>query len=324
MNTTKRVSRPDLVLGTMTFGEQVNKDEAAKFLELAKANEIYLLDSAHVYNDGRTESMLGELLSHKRFNCFSLATKVHPRIFGNLRYESVIQQFQESLRRFCVESVDILYLHLPDPGSPLIETLKACNELHEKGLFRRLGLSNYSVSQFSEINSICERHGWVKPSVYQGLYNAVSRDVEAELIPFLLEHNIEFQAFNPLAGGLLAGKYHDVKKEPAEGRFALRASYRSRYWSDDYFNAVEGVKSLAESIDIPLAEAAIRWLMHHSKLNQFSGSSVILGASGQVQLEQNITAASRDRLPDDLILAFDDAQKIAKPKSPKYFQSYKA
>lgn len=323
MKTIEHLNVPNLVLGTMTFGEQVSKDDASKFLDLAKINKIHLLDSAHVYNDGRTESMLGELLSSGKFGHFSLATKVHPRVFGNLRYESVVQQFQESLRRLRVEAVEILYLHLPEPNSPLIETLRACHDLHQRGLFRRLGVSNYSVSELSNINTICEQHGWIKPSIYQGLYNAVSRDIEAELIPFLLEHNVEFHAFNPLAGGLLAGKYSDVGSQPSEGRFSLRASYRNRYWSDEYFKAVERVKFLAENIEVPLAEAAIRWLMHHSKLSQLNSSSVIIGASKLSQLEQNIIAASGGQLPEDLVLAFNDAHEIAKPNSPKYHQSYK-
>ncbi|MDV6328043.1 aldo/keto reductase [Idiomarina sp. Sol25] len=324
MQIKQQTNLPKLVLGTMTFGEQVEKKEAIEFLTLAKSNGIELLDSAYVYNNGRTELMLGELLSEADFSGFSLATKVHPRIFGNLNYDSVIKQFEESLNRLAVASVDILYLHLPEPNSPIEETLKACHELYKKGLFKRLGLSNYSVEAFSAINKICDQNGWIKPTVYQGLYNAVSRDVETELLPFLEDNNIEFQAFNPLAGGLLAGKYSDVRKTPAAGRFSLRASYRKRYWSDDYFKAVERVKSLSESLGLPLAEAAIRWLINHSKMTTLSSSSVIIGASKVSQLEQNIKAASGGSLPEDLIVAFDDAHRIAEPNSPSYFQSYKA
>lgn len=315
---------PRLILGTMTFGEQVGKGDANRFLTVAKENGINFLDSAHVYNDGATELMLGELLAKKEYSNFLVATKVHPRVFGNLNYDSVVDQFEISLKRLQLESVDLLYLHLPDPNSSIENTLRACDDLFKRGLFKRLGLSNYSVKQFKIINELCEHNGWIKPTVYQGLYNAVSRDAEVELFPFLNALDIEFHAFNPLAGGLLAGKYSDVNERPSDGRFSLRASYRKRYWSNDYFQAVGRAKELSERLGVPLAEAAIRWLVHHSGLTQLNNASIILGASKVAQLEQNIKAASANPLPERIVEAFQDAYEIAKPNSPKYFQSYKS
>ena len=81
--------------------------------------------------------------------------------------------------------VDLYYLHAPDREVRLAETLEAINEEYKAGHFSRFGISNYKASEVDEIVSICEKNGWVKPTVYQGLYNAIVRSAEPELIPTL-------------------------------------------------------------------------------------------------------------------------------------------
>src|SRR5690606_26118365 len=102
---------------------------------------------------------------------------------------------------------DIFYLHFPDHKTPLEETLKACQKLYEEGKFKELGLSNYSSWQVSEIYNMCKNNGWVLPTVYQGMYNVITRDVEKELFPCIRYYNMRFYSYNPLAGGLLTERY---------------------------------------------------------------------------------------------------------------------
>ena len=97
------------------------------------------------------------------------------------------------------------YLHAPDHETPLAETLKACDELHKSGKFKELGLSNYAAWQVSEVMNLCKSNNWVKPTVYQGMYSAITRAVEAELFPCLRYYGIRFYAFSPLGGGILTG-----------------------------------------------------------------------------------------------------------------------
>ncbi len=87
----------------------------------------------------------------------------------------------------------------------------------------------------AEVVEICRRNGWMQPTVYQGMYNAMTRDVETELFPCLRHYDISFYAYNPLAGGLLTGKYQSILSIPDTGRFRKDYGYRSRYWKDDYF-----------------------------------------------------------------------------------------
>lgn len=179
------------------------------------------LDTAFMYGSGETEQHLGALQVGTAG--FTIATKVNPFKFQpqpvevGLRPEQIREQFAYSLKSLNVESVDMLYLHAPDPTVPIDKTLQAVHELHQAGKFKRFGLSNYSSWQVAEIYYICKANGWVLPQVYQGMYNAVTRQVEGELFPCLRRFNMAFYAYNPLAGGILTGRYNTIDEQPAEG-----------------------------------------------------------------------------------------------------------
>ena len=99
------------------------------------------------------------------------------------------------------------YLHGPDRTTPYIDTLHEVSELHKQGLFDKSALSNYMASEVAQICELCETHGWIKPAVYQGVYNSLNRTVEAELFPCLRHHGMGYYAYNPLNGGLFTGGF---------------------------------------------------------------------------------------------------------------------
>ncbi|MCH7226417.1 aldo/keto reductase family protein [Haloferula sp. A504] len=305
----------------MTFGPQVGSDEASlmvrRFLD-AGHREI---DSAFVYNSGDTERMLGGILPDLERSSFSIATKVNPRISGRLDGEAVQAQLRESLERMNLGKADILYFHFPDPRTPVEGALEACAELHSEGLFDELGLSNFAAWQVIDIWHICRCEGWPTPSVYQGLYNGLSRGVESELIPALRWLGMRFCAYNPLAGGILAGRYRDFGGDPSEGRFTERPNYRNRYWKKPFFDALEILRQACEREGASLVETAFRWLASHSALDPSEGDAVILGASSLAQLEQNLSAMQRSPLPEPIVSAFDAAWEAARPECPSYFRS---
>ncbi|XP_026581220.1 aflatoxin B1 aldehyde reductase member 2-like [Pseudonaja textilis] len=151
-----------------------------------------------------------------------IATKANPWDGKTLKAQSVRSQLEESLQRLRLPSVDLFYLHAPDHETPVEETLRACNELHKEGKFKALGLSNYASWEVAEICTLCKAHQWLLPTVYQGMYNATTRQVEKELFPCLRHFGMSFYAYNPLAGGLLTGKYKYEDKDlsqPPTGRF---------------------------------------------------------------------------------------------------------
>jgi len=309
-----------LVLGTMNFGPQVttaDSDAMVRFFLGSGNNEI---DTAYVYNNGDTERILGDIFEGKELPTYSVATKVNPRIAGKLDEASINSQLEESLSRMRKSSVDTLYLHFPDPSTDIEETLAACAKLHERGLFRELGLSNFAAWQVVDSWHICNAYGWPTPKVYQGLYNPLSRKVEAELFPALRKLGIRFYAYNPLAGGILAGKYADFSKEPEPGRFTHRPNYKDRYWKESFFDALHELSVSCKAEGISLVSAAFRWLAFHSALDSGAGDGILLGASHISQLEQNINAVKAGTLPRSIISGFDDAWLSVMPDSPDYFR----
>ena len=306
----------------MNFGPQVDLATAKKMTGHFIDSGYEELDTAFVYNDGETEKMLGEILPEITRNKFSVATKLNPRITGKLDREAMVFQLNESLRRMGLEYVDVLYLHVPDPVTPISETLEACAELFEQNKFRELGLSNYPAWLVADIWHICDKNSWPKPSVYQGLYNALGRNVEKELFPCLRSFGIRFYAFNPLAGGLLTGKQLEFEAKPEPGRFSRLASYRKRYWKKSYFDAVNHITQVCNNEGIKPAEAAYRWLAFHSMLDSEKSDGIIMGASSMQHFQANLSTVLKNELDDNIIQAFDTAWQETIVDSPDYFYFY--
>lgn len=342
----KRIMR--VILGTMTMASQVNIQDSLKMLNsFVRMNEaivgpsgLHELDTARMYNHGRTEDLLGTLLEKTaslRVKC-SLATKANPfsGYNHNLRPENVIKQLDESLQALKRPSVDIFYLHAPDHLTDIRSTLAAVNTLYREGKFREFGLSNYASWQVMEIWFLCEKHDWIKPTVYQGMYNAITREVEKELFPCLRKLNIRFYAYNPLAGGLLTGRYTSEKVEddastalleniPSEGRFGRKGtkkSYTQRYWKKDYLDAVFAVHNACNEEKITLCAASLRWIVWHSDMSSAYRDGIIIGASKLEHLEENMKALTKSKaegpLPDSIVVAFDSAWDVCKGTCPSY------
>lgn len=286
-----------------------------RFLETGNVE----LDTAYVYNAGDTEKYLGDILP-KIDSKYYLATKVHPRITGKLDRETILMEFNESLSRMNRDKVDLLYFHFPDGKTPIDEALDTIAELHEQGKIKELGLSNYPAWQVVDIWHKCDAHGCPRPTVYQGMYNALCRNVEPELFPAIRSLGMRFYAFNPLAGGLLTGKHMQDEKLEGDGRFARLKSYRDRYWKQSYFDAIGEIKKACEAENIPMAEAAYRWLVNHSMIKSELGDGILLGASRIEHMELNLIAVTKGELPQSILDAMDSAWEIAKPDSPAYFK----
>ena len=127
---------------------------------------------------------------------------------------------------FIPVKVDLMYFHFPDGQTPIEGALETYAELHDRGVVGELGLSNYPSWQVIDIAYKCDKIGCPRPTVYQGMYNALCRNVEPELFPAIRSLGIRFYAFNPLAGGMLTGKHKDFESSPQPGRFARLESYR--------------------------------------------------------------------------------------------------
>ncbi len=315
------MKKVELILGTMTFGESVFLPQAEVFIRTFLDAGYVELDTAYVYNEGSCERMLGEVLPGLR-RPFRIATKVNPRISGRLDGEAAYKQVGESLERMKLASVDTVFLHFPDPATPVESVLSAMADLHDRGKFRELGLSNFPAWMVADVWQICDKHGWVKPTVFEGVYNPLTRGAETELNDCLNHFGMRFSAYNPMCGGLLTGRYGNYEDDPSDGRFTHRPNYRGRYWKKSFFEGVEIIREAAEKHGIGTVEATYRWLACHSMLNGERGDAILIGASKLEHLRQNMAAVEAGPLPEDVVEAFETAWAITKKDSPAYFTLY--
>lgn len=148
----------NLILGTMTFGESVFRPDMDGFITTFLDAGYDELDTAYVYNDGSCERFLGEILPSLN-RPFKIATKVNPRISGRLDAEAAYKQVNESLERLRLDSVDTIFLHFPDPATPVERVLSAMADFHDRGKYKELGLSNFPAWMVADVWHICDKHG---------------------------------------------------------------------------------------------------------------------------------------------------------------------
>ena len=310
-----------LILGTMTFGESVFNPQAGEFINAFLDAGYEELDTAYVYNDGTCERLLGEVLPGLG-RPYRIATKVNPRISGRLDGEAAYKQVNESFERMNLPSVDTVYLHFPDPKTPVESVLEAMADLHSQGKFKELGLSNFPAWMVTDVWHICDSRGWVKPTVFQGIYNPLTRKAETELNACLNHFGMRFYAYNPLAGGLLTGRYGHYEDAPTDGRFTHRPNYQGRYWKKSFFEAVDLIRKAGEKYGINTIEATYRWLAFHSMLDGSRGDAILIGASKLGHLQQNMDTLKAGPLPEEMVQAFEQAWAVTKADSPEYFTLY--
>lgn len=323
-------ARVGTVLGTMEFGRGPCVGEVpANMVSLCLQDQGFRgLDTALMYSGGKSETLLGEMATWK--GAAPMATKINPWEGKNFGRESVRKQVEGCLARLQVPSVEIMYLHAPDHKTPLEDTLAAMDELHREGKFLKLGLSNYSSWLVNEVVNMCKAHQWVAPSVYQGMYSAITRQVEDELLPCLRYHGIAFYAYSPLGGGILSGKYkfeQQQDKAIAKGRFngvGWDKVYRERYWHQEHFEAMEQLKVLleehhqGEGVTVPAA--AFRWIYHHSALDGARGDCVVLGASRTEQVAMNLALVEEAPLAEPVVKFLEKWWGQVKHLCPVYFR----
>jgi aryl-alcohol dehydrogenase-like predicted oxidoreductase len=310
---------PQLVLGTMTFGDTADRTTSRAMVDAALEAGITSLDTANGYAATRTEEILGEVLAGRR-DQVTLATKagIYPGDAGGnplLSRKGIRSSLEASLRRLRTDHVDLFYLHQPDRTVTVDETAEALAEVVSAGLARAVGVSNFAAWQIADLTAACERVGAPRPVVAQQLYNLVARRVEDEYAEYATTHGLATIVYNPLGGGLLTGR-HSFDADPGDGRFgssALSSMYRDRYWNRSLFEAVDALSSIASDAGVGLPELSLRWLLSRPVV-----TSVLLGGSKPDQLRANIAAAERGPLPVDVVAACDEVGATLAGPMPAY------
>lgn len=293
-----------LTLGTMMFGGQTDESESLRIMDLAFERGVNSFDTANVYNQGESERITGLGLKGRRSRVI-LATKVCGRMGtdpndSGLSRRSILSSAEDSLRRLGTDYIDIYYLHSPDRHTPVEESLYAMDILIRSGKVRYAGISNFAAWQAADILHISDRRGYSAPVVTQNVYNLLTRGIEAEFVPFLRAHPMGMAVYNPLAGGLLAGKHKKDKPED-NTRFALNKEYWKRYWSQENFTAVERLRTIAGESELNLLQLSYKWLAMQPEV-----STVICGVSNLSQMEENLGLLQGPPLSRQTLAACDE------------------
>ncbi|KAI1266259.1 putative oxidoreductase [Xylariaceae sp. FL1019] len=304
---------PQLIFGTASFGmpkTEFQDAEAVKsLLKTVKELGITRLDTGARYpptNPGRSEELLGE----SQCSGFIIDTKVLADTAtdgsGELTTEAIVRSANASLKRLQKESVNVLHIHRADPATPLEEQIRGLVDQIAQGHCKEWGVSNVQVPMLEEMLKICERNGWQKPSCYQGVYNLVSRGMEAKLLPLLRKHGIAFNCFQSLAAGFLTGNFVNDKQEGT--RFGsdhpLGAVARNFFGGEDLISAMKMFDTAVKAQGFTPIEVAIRWIAYHSSLTDDDG--IVVGASKPSQIIDLVGFYHKGSLPDSILPLVDE------------------
>jgi aryl-alcohol dehydrogenase-like predicted oxidoreductase len=299
-----------LCLGAMMFGGKTSPADSAAIIDRALDVGINFIDTANVYNQGRSEEAIGEALQRNgRRSQVILATKVHgrmgddPNAMGNTR-RHIIEQCEASLRRLKTDWIDLYQVHRPQPDVPIDETLRALDDLVRSGKVRYIGSSTFAAWQLVESLWVAKEYGLERFVCEQPPYNLLDRRIERELLPMAQAYGFGIIPWSPLAGGLLTGKYRRNAPPPEDSRYAnLDANplYRRRM-NDAIWDVIEPLESLAREKGTTISRFALAWCIHQPGV-----TSPIIGPRTMEQLEDNlgaleVTITDEDRAAIDRII----------------------
>ncbi|RDW71289.1 aldo-keto reductase-8 [Coleophoma cylindrospora] len=318
----------NIVFGAMTIGKAGGLEgsristieETSAVLDVFQQHGYNEVDNARTYAAGTCEQFFADANWEKRG--LIMTTKLYPTASKNMK--DVHRGLLNSLEALKSKTIDMWYLHGPDRTTRFEVILAEVDKLHKGGYFKRLGVSNFQSWEVAQVCEICKKNGWIMPSAYQGIYNALHRGTEPVLLPCLRYYGISLYAFQPLAGGFLTGRYQRDSSSYAEGsRFDPKRAqgmlHHGRYWKPEYFDALGNIQAATGRHGLTMAEAALRWLIHHSLVQSDKGDAVIIGASSAEQLEANLTDMGKGPLPEDVVNAVNDGWEMAKGRVPNYW-----
>lgn len=296
----------DLFLGTMTFGDDwgwgAPLDECRKMIDAYADAGGNVIDTANKYTDGASERIVGEVLEGRR-DSFVLATKYtlsrddrDPNAAGNHR-KNLTRSLEQSLDRLRTDYLDIYWVHIWDPATPIEETMRALDDAVRAGKVLYVGISDAPAWVVSRANTMADLRGWTPFTGLQIPYSLAQREVERDLLPMARALDLSVAAWSPLAAGVLSGKFtRGGGDEPARTK---RADISER----DLAIARE-VDAVADGLGWSSSQVALAWTRAHDP-----DVHPIVGARRLDQLTDNLAAADRV-LPDDAVRRLDEASAI--------------
>jgi aryl-alcohol dehydrogenase-like predicted oxidoreductase len=289
------------------FVGRMDQPQADRIVSKSLDAGITVFDSADAYSGGESERVLGKALGTRRKEAV-ITTKVRARVGSGmldtgLSYRQIKLAVEGSLKRLGTDWIDLYQPHLPDPVTPLDETVRALEQLVLEGKVRYIGLSNYPAWQAARFLGIQERLGFRPLVCAQMYYSLLERELENECVPFYREAGIGVQVWSPLASGFLSGKYTRSNPRPDNGR---RNAFPMPPVPDleRAYGIVDELRRIADAHGACPAQVAIAWILRRDWV-----STVLVGAADEAQLDENLGAL-------DLALTDDETQRLDAMSSP--------
>ncbi len=292
----------------LTHGSQVENDVATQCVHAALDAGITTFDTADVYANTKAETVLGEALKGQRRASLEIFTKVYwptgpagPNDTG-LSRKHVMESVDGSLQRLQTDYVDLYQAHRFDTETPLEETMQAFADIVRAGKALYIGVSEWTAEQIRAGVALSKQLGFQLISS-QPQYSMLWRVIEDEVVPTSKELGLGQIVWSPIAQGVLSGKYLPGQAPPPGSRATDEkggADMIKRFMDDDVLTRVQGLKPVAEQLDLTMAQLAVAWVLQNDNV-----SAALVGASRPEQVHENVKAAGV-RIPAELMTRIDE------------------
>lgn len=285
-----------LCFGTMSFGDTADEATSEAMFKACLDVGINFFDCANVYAGGRSEEILGDLMQGMRDELV-ITTKVASPVGQGVNKRGysrrhIMQEVEKSLKRLKTDRIDVYFLHHFNPDTPIVEVVRALDDLVTQGKILYPAVSNWAAWQIATATGIAHYEGLARIEVLQPMYNLVKRQAEVEIFPLAQEQNIGVIPYSPLGGGLLTGKYSPTQK-PDVGRIVENQMYTKRYSKDLYYDVAAAFTEHANERGLHPATLAVAWTMTHPAV-----TAPIIGARNTDQLQASLDALNIDMTPE--------------------------
>jgi aryl-alcohol dehydrogenase-like predicted oxidoreductase len=311
---------PALGFGAGTFGGKGplfsawgNTDiaEAKRLIDICLDVGVNLYDTADVYSDGASESILGAALKGRREQAI-ISTKITlragdgPNDVGASRHH-LVSGVEHALKRLGTDYIDLLQLHHFDAMTPVESVMSTLDDLVRAGKVRYLGASNFSGWQLMKSQAAADRYGYSRFVANQTYYSLIGRDYEWELMPLGLDQGVGAVVWSPLGWGRLTGKIRRGQPLPAGSRLHDTASFAPPADEERLYRVVDALDAIATETGKSIPQVALNWLLQRPTV-----STVLIGARNEQQLRQNLDAVGWD-LSREQVAKLDIASAVTPP-----------
>ncbi len=280
----------EISLGTNTFGRRADEQTSIAIVKHALDMGINFIDTADTYDRGRSEEFIGKAVKNQRSQV-TIATKFGypmgdgPNDRGGSRYY-IMKAIETSLKRLQTDYIDLYQMHVPDPTTPIGETLRALDDLVRAGKVRYIGCSNFAAWQLCEALWTSRLNNLQSFVTVQPRYNILDRQIETELVSCCQAYNIGVIPWGPLAGGFLTGKYHQEEKAMPDWRLSKPTQLYGSIFTEANWSKLAKLEAFTAERSHTVGELAVAWLLAKPWI-----STVIAGAREIEQVSANVAAA---------------------------------